>query len=249
LGGAATPSLPPERAAPWLVEIAGEVRTPGAVLTDRPDDFVAAGVALRLGAFAAAACLVVDFVLSAGALAATFAVAVDFDPAPAGFGVVAATLAGVGSLAAVLSVDLAGALAAAGLEALACPLALVEALALSATGLALSATGLALSATGLALSATRLAALWPDDTAGFAGALDATAWTAFFAAATLVAARAEASVAAPAFFDDSFAVLAVPAFADAFVAFAFTTAPFFVSAASMFVGTISLSCHGEGDRR
>src|ERR1019366_6317124 len=109
-----------------------------------------------------------------------------------------------------------------------CPLALVEA---------------------LALSAPALAALWPDAAGGFAGALDATAWTAFFAAATLVAARAEASVAAPAFFDDSFAVLAVPAFADAFVAFAFTTAPFFVPAASMFVGTISLSCHGEGDRR
>jgi hypothetical protein len=235
LGGAATPSLPPDRAAPWLVELAGEVRTLGAVLTAGPDDFVAAAVALTLGDFAAAACLVVDFVLSAGALAATFAVAVDFDPAPAGFGIVAAALAGVGSLAAVLSVDLVGALVAAGLEALACPLALVEALALSATGLALSATG--------------LAALWPDGAAGFAGALDTTAWTAFFAAATLVAARAEASVAAPAFFDDSFAVLAVAAFADAFVAFAFTTAPFFVSAASMFVGTISLSCHGEGDRR
>jgi len=81
------------------------------------------------------------------------------------------------------------------------------------------------------------------------GAFDATTATAFLAGAALVVTREEASVAAPAFFDDSFAALAAAAFADAFEALAFTTAPFLVSAANMFVGTISLSCHGEGDRR
>jgi hypothetical protein len=52
-----------------------------------------------------------------------------------------------------------------------------------------------------------------------------------------------------AFFDDSIVVLGAAAFADAFEAFAFTTAPFSASAATMVLGTIGPSCRGEGDRR
>jgi len=139
-----------------------------------------------------------------------------------------AALAGAGSLAAALPVDLAAFVVARGLEVLACPFAVDE---------------------PLALSGPTLEAFSVGAEAAFTGALEATAWTALFAGLALVAARGEASVATPAFLDDSFAVLAAADFGDALEAFAFTTAPFLVSAASLFVGTISLSCHGEGDRR
>jgi len=227
-GAAVPPGAPRGRAAPWPVELAGEVRELGAALAAEPDDFVAAGAAFAPETFALPACLVVGFVLCAAALPAVLAAAVDLAAAPAGFGRVAA-LAGAGSLAAALLVDLTAAfVVAAGLVALACPFAVEE---------------------PLALSGPALEAFWVGAEAVFAGAFEATAWTALFAGLALVAARGEASVATPAFLDDSFAVLAAAAFGDAFEAFAFTTAPFLTSAASLFVGTISLSCHGEGDRR
>ncbi len=134
------------------------------------------------------------------------------------------TLAGTGALPDALPVAFAGAFfAGAAALAFGCAFVAVEALALSGADLEGLRTG--------------------------AVAFVATAGTALFAGTALVAPRGGASVAAAAFFDDSFEVLATAAFADAFEAFAFTTAPFLVSAASVFVGTIGLSCHGEGDRR
>ncbi|MGA3216922.1 MAG: hypothetical protein ABSD97_14690 [Acidimicrobiales bacterium] len=84
----------------------------------------------------------------------------------------------------------------------------------------------------------------------FAGAFVGGDAAAFFAVTPLAAvARGSAPVAAATFSDDSTVVLATAGFADALGAFAFTTAPFFVSAGTTVVGTIGLSCRGEGDRR
>jgi len=79
--------------------------------------------------------LAVDFVLSATDLPAVSAPVLTLVPAPAGFGVLAAGLAGAGSLAADLAGALAGALVVARLAALVCLFAVVEPLALSATAL------------------------------------------------------------------------------------------------------------------
>jgi hypothetical protein len=68
-------------------------------------------------------------------------------------------------------------------------------------------------------------------------------------ARTAACTAASACVGSEPFFDDSRVVLGVAAFADAFEAFAFTTAPLFTSTATLVVGTIGPSCRGEGDRR
>jgi hypothetical protein len=100
-----------------------------------------------------------------------------------------------------------------------------------------------------AFAESALEDLWATGTV-FSGAFETTAAPAFFAVVAFAAVeRAEASVGAAAFFDDSTAVLAAAAFADALEAFAFTLAPFFVSGGTTVVGTIGLSCRGEGDRR
>jgi hypothetical protein len=75
--------------------------------------------------------LAVDFVLSATDLPAVSAPVLTLVPAPAGFGVLAAGLAGAADLAGAL----AGALVVARLAALVCLFAVVEPLALSATAL------------------------------------------------------------------------------------------------------------------
>jgi uncharacterized membrane protein len=71
--------------------------------------------------------------------------------------------------------------------------------------------------------------------------------TAFFVVRAFpAAARTEEFVGAPDFFDDAPAVFVTAALAGALEAFAFTTAPFLVSAATTAVGMIGLSCRGEG---
>ena len=86
---------------------------------------------------------------------------------------------------------------------------------------------------GAALATTALGDLAPPGLEGF--------WTGAGAAF----ADAFDPTAGAVFFDDSLAVLG----AAAFEAFAFTTDPFFASAATMVLDTIGPSCRGEGDRR
>jgi len=76
-----------------------------------------------------------------------------------------------------------------------------------------------------------------------AGAAFAPVAPAFFVAVTAftAVARVETSPDTLAFFDDSPAVLGTAALLAALEAFAFTTAPFFLSAATTLVGTVSPS--------
>jgi hypothetical protein len=103
-------------------------------------------------------------------------------------------------------------------------------------------------------------ALAPAETGDFAGAALVALWAAaagelagrgaFFATTDLAAwVRADSSDGMPAFFAGSPAAFVTAGFAGALETFAFTTAPFFVSAATWDLGTIGLSCRGEGDRR
>jgi len=219
-----------------------------------PEDFVAAGAA-----FAAAVGLLVGFVAAAAALAAFAAgAALAALVATADLVDVAAAFAGARDLpdaaaladAGALAGDLAGAMDLPGAGALAGTGALPDALPVAFAGAFFA--GAAALAFGCAFVAVEALAFSGADLEGLrtgAVAFVATVGTALFAGTALVAPRGGASVVAAAFFDDSLDVLATAAFADAFEALAFTTAPFLVSAASVFVGTIGLSCHGEGDRR
>ncbi len=192
------------------------------------------------GAFAPGAGFEPTPCLAAGLPFSILALAVVFVAAPAG------TLAVPSELVAVLGCDAAVLAAAVGLTgafSLVPPDALAAVFAVVFTG-PLAAAGLEI------LAGAALEDFWAT-TAALAGALEATAGTAFFWVTALLAVRrAEASVAAAAaFLDDSPAVLATAAFADALEAFAFTTAPFFVSAGTTVVGTTAPSCRSEGDRR
>jgi hypothetical protein len=170
------------------------------------------------------------------------ALAVAFVAAPAG------ALAVPSGLVAILECDVAVLAAAASLTEV---FSLVPPDALAAVFTIAIAFAGPLAAAGLEiLAGAALEDFWAT-AAALAGALEATAGTAFFwVTALLAVTRAEASVAAAAaFLDDSPAVLATAAFADALEAFAFTTAPFFVSAGTTVVGTTAPSCRSEGDRR
>jgi hypothetical protein len=117
------------------------------------------------------------------------------------------------------------------------------------TGLALGAADglVAVFAPGLEAPEDLVGSALEDFCAALRAALATGAGAGFFVAGGFGdAPRPEADLVAPGVGVDSAVVLAT-AFAGDLEAFAFTSAPFLVSAASTVVGKIGLSCHDEGN--